>query len=95
MMHTMLYIYSCNTTAPLYNVIIIFDMVVMQKRNFKHEKYEFVSVAILRLSQHHQGFCAARIHTSTIGNVKIARSEILIVLLLHPHADVSYSLVVT
>ena len=36
---------------------------------------EFISVAILRLSQHHQGFCTARLHTSTVGNVKIARSE--------------------
>ena len=36
---------------------------------------EFISVAILRLSQHHQGFCAARLHTSTVENVKIARSE--------------------
>ena len=26
------------TTAPLYNIIIIFDTVVTQKRNFKHEK---------------------------------------------------------
>ena len=36
---------------------------------------EFISVAILRLLQRHQGFCAARLHTSTVGNVKIARSE--------------------
>ena len=34
-----------------------------------------LSVAILRLSQRHQGFCAVRLHTSTVGNVKIARSE--------------------
>ena len=33
---------------------------------------EFISVAILRLSQHHQGFCATRLHTSTVGNMKIA-----------------------
>ena len=46
---------------------------------------EFISVAILRLSQRHEGFCAARLHRSTVGNM---------VLLLHPHADVSYSLVV-
>ena len=36
---------------------------------------EFISVANLRLSHHHQGFCAARLHKSTVGNVKIARSE--------------------
>ena len=36
---------------------------------------EFISIAILRVSQHHKGFCAARLHTSTVGNVKIARSE--------------------
>ena len=35
----------------------------------------FISVAILRLSQRHHGFCAARLHTWTVGNVKIARSE--------------------
>ena len=30
----------------------------------------------MRLSQqHHQGFCAATLHTSTVGNVKIGRSE--------------------
>ena len=58
-------------------IIIIFDMVVTQKRNFilNTKNYEFISFAILRLSQHHQGFCAARLHTSTVGNVKIARSE--------------------
>ena len=33
-------------------------------------------------------------HTSTVGNVKIALSE-KIVLLLHPRVDVPYSLVVT
>ncbi len=48
----------------------------MEKRNFNREKNdEFIGVAILRLSQHHQGFCAARLHMSTIENVKIARSE--------------------
>ena len=36
---------------------------------------EFISVAKLQLSQHHQCFCAARLHTSTVGNLKIARSE--------------------
>ena len=55
---------------------MIFDTVVTQKRHVKHEHDEFISVAILRLSQHHQGFCAARLHTSTVGNVKIARFEI-------------------
>ena len=29
---------ACYTTAPLYNIIIIFGTVVRQKRNFKHEK---------------------------------------------------------
>ena len=37
--------------------------------------FEFIGVAILRLSQHRQGFCAARLLTTTVGNVKIARSE--------------------
>ena len=36
---------------------------------------ELISVAILRLSQHHQCFCDARIHTSTVRNLKIVRSE--------------------
>ena len=39
------------------------------------KNYELISVAILLLSQHHQGFCAARLRTSTEGKVKIARSE--------------------
>ena len=29
---------ACYTTAPLYNIIIIFDTAVMQRRIFKHEK---------------------------------------------------------
>ena len=29
----------------------------------------------MRFSQRHQGFCAATLHTSKVGNVKIARSE--------------------
>ena len=38
----------------------------MEKRNFNREKNdEFIGVAILRLSHHHQGFCAARLHMST------------------------------
>ena len=36
---------------------------------------EFIDVAIFRLSQHHQGLCAAWLHASTVENVKIARSE--------------------
>ena len=61
-------------TAPLYNILIIFDTVVTQKQTFKHENDEFISVAILRLSQHHQSSCAARIHMSKVGNVNISRS---------------------
>ena len=69
-MHINRMLYHC--TSLQNTVIIIFDT---QKRNFKHEKWWIHSVAILRLSQHHQGFCAARLHTPTVGNVKIARSE--------------------
>ena len=29
---------ACYTTAPLYNIIIIFDTAATQKQNFKHEK---------------------------------------------------------
>ena len=36
---------------------------------------ELISVAILRFSQRHQGFCAARLHASTVRHFKIARSE--------------------
>ena len=89
-MHTnrMLYI-------PLYNIIIIFDTVVTQRQHFKHENDEIISVAILRLSQHHQVFCAARLHTSTVRNLKIAHSErSYYLLLLHSHSDVSYDFVV-
>ena len=46
-----------------------------QKRNLNTKNDEFISVAILRLSQQDEGLCAARLHTSTVGNVKIARSE--------------------
>ena len=35
----------------------------------------FISVPILRLSQRHQPFCAAKLHTWMVGNEKIARSE--------------------
>ena len=31
-------IQRCNTTGPLYNIIIMFDTVVTQKRNLTHEK---------------------------------------------------------
>ena len=41
-----------------------------------------------------QGFAAARPTWPAYGNVKIVLSE-KIVLLLHPHVDVPYSLVVT
>ncbi len=60
--------------------------------NTQHD--ELISVSILRLSQHNQGFCAARLHTSTVGNVNIAHSERSYYCYI-PHADVSYSLAVT
>ena len=68
---------ACYTTAPLYNKIIVFDTVITQKRNFKRKMMNSsVSPSCdCRLSQHHQGFCAARLHTSSTGNVKIARTE--------------------
>ena len=31
-------LHVCYTNGPLYNIIIIFDTVVRQKQNFKHEK---------------------------------------------------------
>ena len=43
--------------------------------NLNTNNDEFFSVAILLPSQRHQGFCASRLHTSTVGNVKIARYE--------------------
>ena len=78
-MHTNRMLYHCTTL----NIIIIFDTVVMQKRNCKHKNDEFISIAILRLLQHHQGFCAVRLHTSTVGNVKITRSERLYYCYIH------------
>ena len=63
------------TTAPLYNIIIIFEIVQSRSEILNTKNDEFVSVAISRLSQHHQGFCTARLHTSTVGNVKVARFE--------------------
>ena len=88
-MHTnrMLYI-------PLYNIIIIFDTVVTQRQHFKHENDEIISVAILRLSQHHQVFCAARLHTSTVRNLKIAHSErSYYLLLLHSHTIATFRMI--
>ena len=38
--------YATDPTAPLYNIIIIYDTILRQKRNFKHEKTEFNSAAI-------------------------------------------------
>ena len=60
-------------------------MVVTQVRSkiLNTKNYEFISVAILRLSQHHQVFCAARLHTSTVGNVKVACSERLYYCYIH------------
>ena len=54
---------------------IIFDTAVTQKRNCKHANDEFISIAILRVTRHHKGFCAVTLHTSTVVNMKIARSE--------------------
>ena len=76
--------------APLYNIIIIVHTILSQKQNFKREK---------QLSQqyHHIASLACTTkaqHTSTVRNVKITIFE-KIVLLLHPHVDVPYSLVVT
>ena len=43
------------TTAPLHN---IFDTVVRQKQNFKHEKYRIQSC---QFGMHHQGLTAAKL----------------------------------
>ena len=69
-MHTNRMLYHCTTI-----IFIIFDMFLRKSEVLNTKNYEFISVAILRLLQHHQGFCATRLHTSTVGNVKIARSE--------------------
>ena len=57
-------------TAPLYNIVIIFDAVLRQKRNFLNTKNnEFNSVAIFPLWH-----VSPRL-ALMVGNVKIALSE--------------------
>ena len=59
-----------------FTILVIFDTIVIPRSEiFNTNNDEFIGVAILRLSHHHQDFCVARLHTSTVGNVKIARSE--------------------
>ncbi len=81
--------------APHYSIIIIVDTVLRQKRNVKHEKQQYRHIATLA--------CMTKAcpppgqparHTSTVRNIKKALFE-KIVLLVHPHVDVPYSLVVT
>ncbi len=65
-------------TAPLYNIIIIFDTVLRQKRMCKRETWdnEFNSAAISRIWHPQAMLCGVQINvagnTATVGNVKIA-----------------------
>ena len=75
---------------------IIVDTALRRKRNFKHEKQlsqQYRHIIYCHFGMHDQGLPAARL-TSTVRNVKITLFE-KIVLLLHPHVDVPYRLVVT
>ena len=80
--------------APLYSIIIIVDTVLRQNRNIQTRKVMKSTLSpYCHFGMHDQGLptTSAR-HTSTVRNVKIALFE-NIVLLLHPHVDVPYSLV--
>ena len=52
------------------------------------------ALSSFQFGMNRQGFAAARLHTKTAGNLKIALSE-NIALLLNPHVDVPCNLVVT
>ena len=80
-------------------IIIIFDTVLRQKLILYAKDNEFNSAAISLLWHLPTAKSLPRPdlrgrHTATVGNVNIALSE-NIALLLHLHVDVSYSLVVT
>ena len=80
-----LYLTALYHTAPLYNIIIIFDTVLLDRKEILNKKNtELNSTAIFPLW--HES-------SATVGNVKIVISE-KIVLLLHPHVDIPTSLVV-
>ena len=75
-MRTNRMLYYCTTLQYIQN--IWHGSYAESKSFFNTKNDEFISVAILRLSHYHQGFCAARaarLHTSTVGNAKIALSE--------------------
>ena len=78
---------TCYTTAPLYNKLIIFDTVVTQKRNYKHEKWW------IHRCRHLATFAASPrllcCQATYVDGRKPKNSSFWkIVLLLHPHADV-------
>ena len=78
---------------PLYH-FNIFHSVVTQKRSFKHEKWW------IHQCRHLATFAASprllRCHATYVDGKKCENSSFWkIVLLFHPHSDVSYSLVVT
>ena len=86
-------------TAPLYNIIIMFDTVLKQKKNLNTKDNEFNIAAISLLWHAPPGICrgqfnVADIRTSTVENVKIALSE-QIALLLHPRVDIQFGCYVT
>ena len=82
--------------APLYDIIIIADMHGTIGRNeISNTKCnEIKNIAILPLWHACSKPARRQDNVRGIRNVKIARFE-NIVLLLHPHVDVPYSLVVT
>ena len=85
------------TTAPLYNIIIIFDTVVRQKQHFKYKNNEFNSAAIFRFGMHHQGLAAARPTCPAYVDGRKRENSYcwMTILWLHPRADIPCSLVVT
>ncbi len=85
---------ECYTIAPVYKIIIIFDTVVTQKWHFKHEKW------LIHQCRHLATFAASprllRNQASYVDGRKFENSSFWkIVLLLHSHADVSYTWFVT
>ena len=70
---------TCYTTAPRYNIIIMFDTVVRQKRNFKHERKRFHQcrlIVTLACVTEAWPLTSQRVrHTSTVGNVTISIDE--------------------
>ena len=65
-------------SIPLHHLSIYLSYLtrLLRRREILNTKnYEFISVAILLLWQHHQDLCAARLTMLTVGNVNIALSE--------------------